>query len=276
MNYRHIYHAGNFTEVVKHSILTMVIDYLLRKESPICYIDTHAGEGIYDLTSVEAEKTNEFTAGVVRLLNDPVQHPPSLENYLRILKNYQNGSRLHDYPGSPEFARRMMRSQDTVILNELHSETCKRLKQNFEGKPIVAIHCRDAYEFLPAVLPPSAGRGVVLIDPPFEQKDENDKIQLLLEKSLKRWAHGIYIIWYPVTTQRSWNLQAVTLSHQIKHHLWAGLTIAAEDPRAKGLIGCQLLVINPPWQLNERLAPLLKHLWEIFSIDRQGAWFLRE
>jgi 23S rRNA (adenine2030-N6)-methyltransferase len=275
MNYRHIYHAGNFTEVVKHSVLTIILDYLRQKDSAFCFIDTHAGEGIYDLSSIEAEKTGESNTGVQRLINSGASHPQCLETYLQILKPYQSGDKLQYYPGSPEFARQMLRPQDCMIINEFHPETYRRLKQNFHGKPRVAIHHRDAYEFLPAVLPPPVGRGIVLIDPPFEQKDENDKILALLGKCLKRWAHGIYMVWYPVTTQRSWNLQTVALQNGIDRYLITGLTIAAEDPRSKGLLGCQLLVVNPPWKLAETLPSLLSHLWEIFNIDRQGGWFVR-
>jgi 23S rRNA (adenine2030-N6)-methyltransferase len=274
MNYRHIYHAGNFSEMVKHGALTIVLDYLRRKDSGFCFIDTHAGEGIYDLKSAEAEKTNESSAGIQRLIQSGADHPQCLENYLQILKIYQSGNQLQHYPGSPEWARQMLRSQDCMILNEFHPEANRRLRLNLPGNAHITIHQRDAYEFLPAVLPPPMGRGVVLIDPPFEQKDENDKIEKLMEKCLKRWAHGIYLIWYPITVQRSWNLQAVALQPGIDRYLIAGLTIAAETPNAKGLLGCQLLIVNPPWKLDETLRELLQYLWEIFSVNQQGGWFV--
>lgn len=272
MNYRHIYHAGNFTEVVKHCALTLIIDYLCKKEAPFCYIDTHAGEGIYNLSSVEAEKTGESVAGVGRIIGDMAHHPACMDLYLQSLKPYQMGDKLTHYPGSPGFVYPRLRPQDTMILNEYHPETAERLKKNFYGKPQVMIHQRDAYEFLPAILPPPVARGLVLIDPPFEQKNENEKIQVMLEKSLKRWAHGIYMVWYPVTTLRSWHVESVPLYSGMENYLMAELTIATEDSRSKGLLGCQLLIINPPWKLAETLSILLKHLWGIFNIDQQGGW----
>ncbi len=269
MNYRHSYHAGNFTEVVKHGVLTIILDYLRKKPAPFCYIDTHAGEGLYDLTSLEAEKTGEAAAGIQRLIGG--EHPDFLQIYLQALKAYQTGDKLTSYPGSPLLAYHLLRPQDSMILNEFHPETNSRLRQNFDKKS-VAIHQRDAYELLPAILPPPAGRGVVLIDPPFEQKDENEKIQLMLAKALKRWAHGIYVIWYPVTALRRWDLKAVIHHNQIKNYLIADLTIAEVNPSNQGLLGCQLLIVNPPWQLAETLRPLMKYLWQFFAIDGQGKW----
>lgn len=274
MNYRHSYHAGNFTEVVKHSVLMLILDYLRQKPAPFCYIDTHAGEGIYDLQSVEAEKTGEAAAGVQRLVQGNQHHPEMMKDYLQALKPYQIGDQLTHYPGSPWFAYPMLRPQDRMILNEYHPEINRRLKQNFVGKP-VAIHQRDAYELLPAILPPAIARGMVLIDPPFEQTDENEKIQAMLKKCLKRWAQGIYVIWYPITTQRSWNLEEVVLNNAIDRYLIAELTIATEDLRTKGLLGCKLLIINPPWKLAETLEILLKHLWEIFNVNQQGGWTVK-
>lgn len=270
MNYRHIFHAGNFSEVVKHYALTMIIDYLRKKSAPFCYIDTHAGEGIYDLTSVEAEKTGEAADGVLRIL-EVKHHPECMNHYLQGLQPYLTAGKLHDYPGSPLWAYRMLRPQDSMILNEAHPEINRILKQNFSGKPQVAIHQRDAYEFLPAILPPAAARGLVLIDPPFEKIDENENIQIMIQKSLSRWGNGIYMIWYPITPQRDWNPRAVVSNCAIKNYLIAELTIT-EEPEAKGLLGCRLLIINPPWKLAENLKILLSHLWKIFSIDHQGGF----
>jgi 23S rRNA (adenine2030-N6)-methyltransferase len=272
MNYRHIFHAGNFTEIIKHCAVTMIIDYLRQKDSAFCFIDTHAGEGIYDLTSAEAQKTGEAVAGVQKLINTIGPHPDCMQHYWQILQPLKSGDQLKYYPGSPTFAAAMLRPQDHMILNEYHLATYQHLKQNFNNNPQVAIHHRDAYEFLPAILPPSITRGLILIDPPFEREDENQRIETMLEKCLKRWPRGIYLIWYPITTLRSWNVQRAALQPGINQHLVAEFTIAAEDPRAKGLLGCQLLVINPPWKLQQNLSTLLKYLWGIFSIDGHGGW----
>jgi len=271
MNYRHIYHAGNFTEVVKHTVLTVVIDYLRKKEAPFCYIDTHAGEGIYSLTSVEAEKTGESASGVQKIIQ-AVDYPDCMRPYFEILKPYRTDHKISQYPGSPLFVYPLLREQDRMILNEYHPAIYQRLKQNFAGKPRVAIHQRDAYEFLPAILPPAIPRGVVLIDPPFEHKEEDEKIRRVIEKCLKRWANGIYMIWFPITNVRSWNWQVILSQPGIKEYLVAELTIAAENAPGKGLLGCRLLIINPPWKLAETLSILLNYLWKIFNIDNQGSW----
>jgi 23S rRNA (adenine2030-N6)-methyltransferase len=272
MNYRHIYHAGNFTEVLKHTVLTLILDYLRQKPAPFCYIDTHAGEGIYDLSSEEAEKTGEFNAGVMQLIRSDLGRPSVMNEYWEIISQFRTGDKITHYPGSPYIAYSLLREQDCMILNEFHAPTCQRLKQNFHHKSRIAIHQRDAYEFLPAIVPPPASRGVVLVDPPFENKEENLKINLALEKSLKRWAQGIYLIWYPISVVRSWNSEAAVLHSPVNKYLIAELTIQAQKPHAKGLLGCRLLVINPPWTLAGTLKSLLPHLWEIWNIDRQGGW----
>lgn len=270
MNYKHIYHAGSFVDVMKHAVLVWIVEYLQKKDVGFCYIDTHAGAGIYDLTSPEAMKTGEAAAGIQKIM--PASAPAGMQSYLELLKNYRNDGQLVSYPGSPVLVQRMLRPQDRMILNEFHPETNRLLKQNMSRHPQIAIHQRDAYEFLPAVLPPPAPRGVILIDPPFEQKDEHEKIQLLLQKSLKRWAHGIYMIWYPITTRGRWDLTSITEQHPDTHFLMAELTIAEKKSLLTGLIGSQLLILNPPWPLAETLHPLLKYLWEVFNFNSQGVY----
>ncbi len=192
MNYRHIYHAGNFTEVLKHSVLTLIIDYLRQKPASFCYIDSHAGAGLYDLKSMQAEKTGEACAGVQRIIDFPGRRPDCMSVYLQALKPYQTIHGLVYYPGSPMLAYSMMRGNDHMLLNEFHPEINQLLKQNFYGKNNIFIHRRDGYEFLPAILPPSQSRGIVLIDPPFEQEDENEKINKVMQKCLQRWRMDLY------------------------------------------------------------------------------------
>lgn len=272
MNYRHIYHAGNFTEVLKHSVLTLIIEYLKEKPAPFCYMDSHAGAGVYNLRSEQAEKTGEAKSGIQRFLESKQPYPVFLQSYLQALAPYQNEAGLQFYPGSPMVAYSMLRPIDQMILNESHPEINDQLKQNFYGKSQVSIHQRDAYEFLPAILPPKQSRGIVLIDPPFELSDENEKIKKVIEKCLKRWAQGIYVIWYPVTSQRNYDPQQVVSYNSLQKYLQVKLTIAPASPQNKGLLGCQLLIINPPWKLAEKLQILLPYLWKIFNINGQGTW----
>ena len=270
MNYQHIYHAGNFADVFKHAVLVLIIEHLKKKDSGFCYIDTHAGAGSYDLTSPEAQKTGEALAGVQKIIQD--SPPACLQTYLELLKTDQSNHQLLTYPGSPLLVSRMLRPQDLMILNEFHPATHQKLKNNFNRQTQIAIHHRDAYEFLPAILPPPAARGIVLMDPPFEQKDEHEKIQAVLQKSLKRWSHGIYMIWYPMTTRGSSNLTAITNQYPNHHPIIAELIIADKKYAESGLIGSQLLILNPPWQLADTLRPLLKYLWTVFNVNGQGSY----
>lgn len=274
MNYRHRYHAGNFTEVFKHCVLMLVIQYLQKKDSPICYIDTHAGEGVYDLRSPEAEKTGESRSGIQRALDFCGSHPACMSAYLHALTAHRTNDRLGHYPGSPSLIYPLLRENDRMILNEYHPEVSDHLKQNFYRKPGVSIHQRDAYEFLPAILPPLESRGVVLIDPPFEKIEENQNIKMALEKALQRWPRGVYMIWYPITGARTWDPKTVVRHNGLKKYLIGGFTVLDRCTDSKGLLGSQLLIVNPPWVLPEILSQLLPHLWKIFNINGQGGWSL--
>lgn len=271
MNYQHSYHAGNFSEVVKHSVLLLIQDYLQIKASPLCFIDTHAGMGFYDLKSVEAEKTQESVNGIQRLMSLS-RHPVILQKYVQIVKDVQVDSEVRFYPGSPEFVYANMRSHDQLILNEYHPVTFQKLKENFCRKPNIAIHHRDAYEFLPAVLPPKEKRGLVIIDPPYENKMESLALVELLQRSLLRWAHGVYLVWFPLTALREHAVAKIVVENNIKKFLIATFSIDKIHAENKGLLGCQLLVVNPPWQLEKQLAELLPYLWDIFSLKKEGGW----
>jgi 23S rRNA (adenine2030-N6)-methyltransferase len=201
MNYRHSYHAGNFADVFKHSILTLLIQKLSQKEKPFCYIDTHAGTGCYDLRSRETQKTKEYLSGIAKVITQE-EYPSDLEKYFAIIKQLNAGtSDLHYYPGSPYFVSKLLRSQDRMILMELHKEDAQILKQNFSNNKQIIVHHYDGYLGLKAFLPPKEKRGLVLIDPPFEEKDEFTKIITGLKTALERWRNGIYAIWYPIKDQ---------------------------------------------------------------------------
>ncbi len=271
MNYQHSYHAGNFSEVVKHSVLLLIQDYLQLKATTLCFIDTHAGMGFYDLKSVEAEKTQESVNGIQRLMKLS-QHPPILQKYVQTVKNVQMDSEIRFYPGSPGFIYANRRTQDRLILNEYHPQIFQKLKENFGKKSNVVIHHRDAYEFLPAILPPHENRGLVIIDPPFEDKLESLALTELLQRSLSRWAHGIYLVWFPITALRAQPVVNIVQENNLRKFLIVKFSIDKVAAESKGLLGCQLLVVNPPWQLEKQLAELLPYLWDVFSIHREGSW----
>src|SRR6185369_7357303 len=197
MNYRHAFHAGNFADVFKHTVLIGLLDALKQKAAPFCYFDTHAGAGSYDLHGLEAGKTAEAADGVLRLL-DLKSPPPLLQGYLDLLRSLNPagmGRELALYPGSPLIAARLMRDSDRAVLCELQPDEAARLKKLFAHDARVGVHQRDGYAALGALVPPKERRGLVLIDPPFEaQDDEFRAIEAALATAYSRWPTGIYAI----------------------------------------------------------------------------------
>lgn len=268
MNYRHKYHAGSFADVVKHTVLLQLINTLQKKPSPYTFIDTHAGEGCYDLHSEIAHKTGELAAGIQRLMNyKDSMVPESVTQYLQLINNSQI------YLGSPLVAAKTARSQDLIILNEKHHETYQQLKQHLKPYQNIAIHQRDAYEFLPAVLPPKTGRGLVLIDPAFEDDLEMDYLQSCLQKCYQRWPQGVYLIWLPIVGRSFYS--ANDLQHAgFSHYLTIEFCVNVASKNTPGLIGTTLLIINPPWQIEAALNPLLGYLWQALHINPASKWSL--
>ncbi|MSP53428.1 MAG: 23S rRNA (adenine(2030)-N(6))-methyltransferase RlmJ [Gammaproteobacteria bacterium] len=279
MNYRHLYHAGSFADVVKHVVLTLLLQQFLKKETPFCFIDSHAGLGVYDLGSYEARATNEAVTGILRLLTLGSDLPDWLLPYWKIVQTLQSNEKITVYPGSPLIARDFLRPQDKMILNEKHDETYEALKHFFYRDPQVTVHHRDAYEFLPAILPvKDYSRALILIDPPYEKTTEKADLTAALAKALKRFAHGMYAIWFPLTEK----MPHLELGKELKALLPAEKNLLIEfsiaDPASleKGLMGCAMIIINPPWQFKDALQEALPSLWKILSIRSQGGWRIFE
>ncbi len=270
MNYRHIYHAGNFADVIKHAALALMIDHLKRKDSAFAVIDTHAGIGRYDLTSVEANKTGEYLAGISRVL-EAGPDTPELAPYLEVVRTLNPGG-LAVYPGSPLLARRLLRPQDRLALVELHPEDVQTLRAEFRHDPQVGVHHRDAYEALRALLPPKERRGLVLIDPPFEVRDELARVVRGLKDAFKRWPTGIYGIWYPIKAAEPVRRFQAELTQAVlpKSTLAAELLLHTDDDPNR-LNGCGLMILNPPWQLDEALARLLPEVLRRLKPEGGGA-----
>jgi 23S rRNA (adenine2030-N6)-methyltransferase len=267
MNYRHNYHAGNFGDVFKHCILVMLIEALRKKEKGFCYLDTHAGAGLYDLTAKSAQRTLEYENGIGRLWDMPLKDcPTSVIAYLEIVKNLNKSSKLHYYPGSPYFAQTLLRPQDQIVLIELHPEEAKALKENFAHDKRVAIHHADGFQSVKAFLPPKLGRGLILIDPAFEQKDDYEKIISALKIAKQRFPNGTYAIWYPikdlaVVQEFHYQLQAL----QFKNLLVSELAIGTNSPFDTGLSNCGMAILNAPWQFQEELEQVVNWLNEQLS-----------
>jgi len=254
MNYRHSYHAGNFADVLKHVVLIALIEALKAKHTPMAVLDTHAGAGAYSLASEEALKTGEFRDGVLRLMH--VERLPTL------LHAYLNLVRVHDgvqtYPGSPLIAAQMLRDDDRLMLCEVQDAETAALRQLFARDARVGVHQRDGYQAMAALLPPKEKRGLVLIDPPFEAQEQEFRIiEEALAAAHKRFAHGVYAVWYPIKLR-----QSVLPFHRWLQESGMRKVLLAElcvhpDNSALRLNGCGMAIINAPYKLDRTLAELL-------------------
>jgi len=256
MNYRHSFHAGNSADVVKHSLLIALVRALQLKESPLTLIDTHAGCGLYDLGGDEAQRTGEAAQGVGRAFADT---NPLLDDYRAAVQTVNAGDEPRLYPGSPRFLAQLLRPQDFLILNEKHPEDVYALRDAMRDTS-AAVHQRDAYELWLAVLPPRTARGVVVVDPPYEQTDERERITVTLAAATRKWAHGVTVIWYPLkdrATHVRWKAQLRKLGIPkflvVEHWLYD-----RDQPDIYN--GAGLFIVNPPYAFTQALPPLLDAL----------------
>jgi len=270
LSYRHIYHAGNFADVFKHVVLLQILRALLRKETAFFVLDTHAGIGRYELAQAEAQKNREFDTGVMRVL-DCADPPAAVADYIAQIRALNPvGHELTTYPGSPYLIRALLRSQDRLVLSELHPADVIELKRVFAGDKLVAVHQQDAYQGLKAYLPPAERRGLVLIDPPYERKDEYERVADSLATAYQRWPTGTYVIWYPILSRSLvMRFHHAIVGTGIRKILCAELCIDADTDRT-AFVGSGLLVINPPWQLKEELSTQLPWLWRCLAQSGQG------
>lgn len=284
MNYRHAYHAGNFADVLKHTVLLALLESLKAKATPFCFIDTHAGSGCYALDGTEAGKTGEYKQGISRLLF-PDLHPgsakvgslpPLLRRWLdSILATPGNDGSLHIYPGSPLQAARALRDIDSAQLCELHPEEALRLRELFRQDRRVHVHERDGYEALKSLLPPREKRGLVLIDPPYEaQESEYRLIEQALKAALLRWPTGMYAVWYPIKLRSQVQpfLRWVARSG-VKRALRAELLLQPDDSPLR-LNGTGMVIFNAPWKFDEALRDSMQALSHLLSRDRPATWHL--
>ncbi|MEY4160348.1 MAG: hypothetical protein RLZZ136_969 [Pseudomonadota bacterium] len=256
MNYRHSYHAGNSADVVKHCLLIALVRALQQKQSALTLIDTHAGCGLYDLGGEEAQRTGESTHGVLQAFADT---SPWLNDYRAAVQAVNRGAEPHFYPGSPRILSQLLRPQDFLILNEKHPEDARVLRGMMRDTD-AAVHERDAYELWLAMLPPRTARGVVLVDPPYEQTDERARITATLAAAHRKWAHGVTVIWYPLkdrATHRRWREQLSKLGIpkllRVEHWLY-------DDDQPGIYNGAGLYIINPPYAFIQALPPLQEAL----------------
>ena len=269
--YRHQFHAGNFADVFKHVLLTRLLLLLARKDKPFCYLDTHSGTGLYDLTHAWTQKLAEYRDGIARVWasNDA---PPLLAPYLEAVRAENPDGRLLRYPGSPRIARRLLREMDRMVLTELNPDDCKRLAALFAGDRRVLVEHADGYQALKAHLPPRERRGLVLIDSSFDRAREFERLTQGLVTAHRRFATGVYALWYPLmapAVMHGFSRSVVgTGIHKI---LELELSILP-DSWSASLRGSGMLVVNPPFGFEAEARALLGWLWPILSSEGAGKW----
>lgn len=284
MNYRHVYHAGNFADVLKHAVLTLVIEHLKLKPAPFRVADTHAGTGSYDLSSLEAQKTGEWLDGIGRLIDAPL--PPDVANilapYLAAVRRENAGfeGALLRYPGSPQIARSLMRPGDRLAVNELHPDDHARLATLFAGDPQTKVLAIDGWDAVRALLPPKERRGITLIDPPFEQPGEFSRLVQSLRDAHKRFATGTVILWYPIKDERAAAAFQSELQQLDIGRLLSVVLMVRASEHLGGLPGTGLVISNPPFTLEAKLEVLLPFLKTALAQGAGGRasieWLRRE
>ena len=263
LSYRHAFHAGNFADVLKHSVLTLVLEYMTRKEKGFLYVDSHSGAGMYQLTDEYSQKTGEYKDGIAKLIDSDIQNndiPEPLTEYVELIKRLNMGADLNLYPGSPGIAKQFIRRQDSTHLFELHptdiehlTDFCHRWKKCF-------VKQSDGYQGVLGLLPPPSRRGVVLIDPPYELKEDYVKAVKTIIKGYKKFNSGTYILWYPVVKRDLVeNMQHQFQVSDVKNLLQVELCLS-DDTDEYGMTGTGLFIVNPPWQLTEQLSEILPYL----------------
>lgn len=262
MNYRHAFHAGNFADVFKHVVLVVLLDLMTAKDKPLFFLDTHAGRGRYDLDAASARHSGEADRGVRRLAAIP-DPQVDLDRYLDRVRGTDaaNARRLRWYPGSPSLAAAILRPGDRIALCEIEPGEVDVLRRDFAGDRRVAVHRRDGYEALQALLPPPERRALVLIDPPYEEQErEFDRVAAALAGAQRRWPQGVYAAWYPIKrAATAAAFRSSLAAHGLSRVLVAELLVHPADNEA-GLNGSGLALLNPPWRLDERLANALPAL----------------
>jgi len=271
MNYRHAYHAGNFADVMKHAALARIVEYLKQKDKAFRVIDTHAGLGVYDLSSAEAQKTGEWRGGIGRLLEAtlPAGAQALLAPYLDAVRAANPGGGMRRYPGSPAIVRHLLRPQDRLTAIELHPADAAALKARFAGDFQTRVIELDGWLALGAHLPPKEKRGLVLVDPPFEEAGEFDRLAEGLKKAWRRWPGGIYALWYPIKDRKAVEAFRRELAGAGIPKI-LDLSLEVRPPSAEPRFdGSGLVVVNPPYPLEAEMRTLLPVLAEV--VGKPGA-----
>lgn len=270
LSYRHSFHAGNHADVLKHLVLTLILSALKQKEKGFFYLDTHAGTGRYSLMSAEAEKTGEYIEGIARLW-DRTDLPEEVALYLNEIKKINSG-KLRFYTGSPLLAVQQLRAQDRALLTELHPNDFPLLRNEFAKHDNVVTKRENGFQQLKAALPPKEKRGLVLIDPPYELKEDYELVVQAIIEGYKRFATGVYAIWYPVVLrQHTKRIVRGLQATGIRKILQVELAVRPDSDQ-RGMTASGMIVINPPWQLESQMKKVLPYLTEVLVPEGTGDW----
>jgi len=267
MNYRHAFHAGGFADVIKHIVLVRILSHLQDKPAPFRVIDSHAGAGVYDLTSDEARRTGEWLTGIARLMQARFSEKtaPLLKPYLDIVRAFNPERDLKAYPGSPLIARALLRPQDRLTACEVEPEARKQLIDALRRDTQARVVDLDGWLALPAFVPPKERRGLILIDPPYEAKDEFERLADGFAQAFAKWPTGSYLLWYPVKSRRATDSLARHVAGAVGAGPSPGKALRLEfsvAPQSAGaaLVSAGLLIVNPPWTLSGELKAILPEL----------------
>ncbi|HPE59960.1 MAG: 23S rRNA (adenine(2030)-N(6))-methyltransferase RlmJ [Thiothrix sp.] len=268
LSYRHSFHAGNPADVLKHLVLQRCLIYLTRKDKPLCYIDTHAGAGAYRLDGPQARKTGEYRQGIGSLWEQQ-NLPPLLQEYRALIQAFNPEPELLSYPGSPWIAAQLLRPQDRLFLHELHATDAPRLQQLFTTDKRVQVQASDGFQGCLGHLPPIQRRGLVLIDPSYEVKRDYDTVVEVLNKAVRRFATGVYALWYPVVERE----RIRRLEKKLRNSGIPGIQLfelgLSADGATSGMTASGMVVINPPYTLKAEMESVLP--WLARQLGRDGA-----
>lgn len=275
MNYRHAYHAGNFADVFKHALLAMCLEHMKGKDKPFFVLDTHAGIGLYDLASEEAVKTGEWHHGIGRLM-EATDVPAELTPYLDVVRGLNLEGGLRYYPGSPWVAKALTRAGDRVALCELHPADAEALAATVRRDRRVKVHAQDGYAAIKSMLPPPERRGMVLIDPPYERRDEFAALEQAVVDGIKRFAGGTFALWYPIKDALEIaNFHARLEDLGVPKTLSIDLMVRRSRRGLPRLDGCGYVFINPPYGMLAGLERVMPFLSGLLALDDGAGWTQR-
>lgn len=278
LSYQHGFHAGNFADVHKHSILVLLLEALNKKAKPWSYLETHGGAAFYDLTDLQAQKTGEYQWGVEKVFQAS-SVPKALSGYMEQINKVNAGSGLTYYPGSPLIASQMARAEDKLAIMELHPAEYERVKHAFKRVSQVAVHRRDGYEGVLALLPPKPNRGLVLIDPSYEVKTEYQQVAKYIKKVHGLWPNGTFAIWYPVLKAGLHQAMLAEIKKSGIRNIFVS-EFYSQSGDTERMYGSGMILINPPWQIDETInttMPWLKQtLAKNGAEEPRGEWLVPE